>query len=637
MSLLALLVLTLPALAQDADGDGYAADDCDDTDPLVNPGASEGTVADGVDQDCSGVADDVQVCATGPVTTLQEGIDLAGNDFTIRLCPGRYAERARVTGKRLTIEGTAGAKRTGLDGQQQGAVLAVQGQANVTLRGVTLFNGRSTGAGGGLRCEDSLIDVSAARIMRNEAGDGGGLAASDCVVSLDGVQFKDNTASGNGGNLWLDDSSGVVSGSSIVGGSALEGGGIFVSNGDVVIDGNTLRDNTATSTANDYVGGGGLHVDGTARVTNNVVQDNHADMCGGGMYFDGGSSEVIGNVVSGNTVDDDGAGVYFDWTFGTFRLNTVLDNDAVDDAGGLRIYRGSMLVEDNLIQGNTANDDGGGVKMSHAEHTYRRNVHRNNHTGDAGGGLEMDNDTSHIEDCTFVDNSAGRGGGLHSWRNEGELDIRSSTFTDNEASSCGGAMAFDNDPYEITLYDLELEGNRSDSDGGALCLEFRTWDDGTESASLVTLLNSVARDNAAGDEGGFAFAEFGRLAVVNSVVLGADAPTGALGHADDDGVLWLRNTVLADASGGTALDLEANGEVQVAYSALWNNSAGFGGFVADPVGSNGVIAADPMFVSDSDLHLDAGSALIDAGDPALLDPDGSVSDIGVHGGPLALP
>ncbi len=46
--------------AIDADGDGYAAepegDDCDDTDPAVNPGATE-IWYDGVDSDCSGGSD----------------------------------------------------------------------------------------------------------------------------------------------------------------------------------------------------------------------------------------------------------------------------------------------------------------------------------------------------------------------------------------------------------------------------------------------------------------------------------------------------------------------------------------------------------------------------------------------------
>jgi hypothetical protein len=44
--------------------------------------------------------------------------------------------------------------------------------------------------------------------------------------------------------------------------------------------------------------------------------------------------------------------------------------------------------------------------------------------------------------------------------------------------------------------------------------------------------------------------------------------------------------------------------------------------------SIGVIFADPMFSSDSSFYLQAGSPCIDAGDPTILDVDGSRSDIG---------
>ncbi|UCE66246.1 MAG: T9SS type A sorting domain-containing protein, partial [Candidatus Zixiibacteriota bacterium] len=47
----------------------------------------------------------------------------------------------------------------------------------------------------------------------------------------------------------------------------------------------------------------------------------------------------------------------------------------------------------------------------------------------------------------------------------------------------------------------------------------------------------------------------------------------------------------------------------------------------------GNISADPMFMSETDMHLQAFSPLIDAGHPGYLDIDGSRSDIGAYGGP----
>ncbi len=47
----------------------------------------------------------------------------------------------------------------------------------------------------------------------------------------------------------------------------------------------------------------------------------------------------------------------------------------------------------------------------------------------------------------------------------------------------------------------------------------------------------------------------------------------------------------------------------------------------------GNVFADPMFLDNADFHLQAFSPAIDAGDPAVFDPDGSRSDMGAYGGP----
>jgi hypothetical protein len=60
------------------------------------------------------------------------------------------------------------------------------------------------------------------------------------------------------------------------------------------------------------------------------------------------------------------------------------------------------------------------------------------------------------------------------------------------------------------------------------------------------------------------------------------------------------------------------------------------------IGDGNLINYDPMFVNDTvvtlsgtwDFHLQAYSPAIDKGDPTILDPDGSRSDIGMYGGPF---
>ncbi len=67
----------------------------------------------------------------------------------------------------------------------------------------------------------------------------------------------------------------------------------------------------------------------------------------------------------------------------------------------------------------------------------------------------------------------------------------------------------------------------------------------------------------------------------------------------------------------------------------WNNGINYGGFTPDTTN----LSIDPMIINDDttqgelDFHLQKYSPLIDAGDPNILDKDGTRSDIGLYGGP----
>ncbi len=75
----------------------------------------------------------------------------------------------------------------------------------------------------------------------------------------------------------------------------------------------------------------------------------------------------------------------------------------------------------------------------------------------------------------------------------------------------------------------------------------------------------------------------------------------------------------------------------VKYNNLWNNSINYSGFaVSDTTNiyKNPMVVNDDSIKGELDFHLQMFSPLIDRGDPAIIDKDGSRSDIGLYGGPL---
>ncbi|OGC80043.1 MAG: hypothetical protein A2W07_02490 [candidate division Zixibacteria bacterium RBG_16_43_9] len=80
---------------------------------------------------------------------------------------------------------------------------------------------------------------------------------------------------------------------------------------------------------------------------------------------------------------------------------------------------------------------------------------------------------------------------------------------------------------------------------------------------------------------------------------------------------------------------DINPNFPVTYNDVWNNSAGNYKDMPDQTEQNGNLSVDPLFQSQSDFHLKPGSPLIDKGNPLLTDPDGSISDPGLYGGPSA--
>jgi hypothetical protein len=422
----------------DADGDGSPTEeDCDDADPTSFPGGDEGETADGVDQDCSGLADDVRVC-DGAYAAVQEAIDAAPDGFTVAVCPGRYTENLRLEARSLRLLALEGPEVTILDGGGAGPVITVLGCIDLSVEGFTVENG---------------VGES-----------GGGVSAVSSGVTLTNMVLQRNMASGQGGGAYLSRCSGELRDSVITENSAVEGGGVAVSGGTFAVLDSEITANTASPgelTWNGASGGGGgLWTSGRGELRGLTVSDNVSEGCGGGLYTLNSGGLITESVFEDNTAYGDGGGAYLNYTTSEVSESRFEGNVAGDDAGGLRLYVSQGDIHDNVLINNRASDDGGGAKLSHSKSQLSRNTFTGNETGDAGGGLELDNDNSDVVACVFEDNTASRGGGLNSKDNTAPFVIKDSVFYDNTASEGGGLRA-DNNPQTVTVLRSVFDDNRA--------------------------------------------------------------------------------------------------------------------------------------------------------------------------------
>ncbi len=129
--------------------------------------------------------------------------------------------------------------------------------------------------------------------------------------------------------------------------------------------------------------------------------------------------------------------------------------------------------------------------------------------------------------------------------------------------------------------------------------------------------NVVLVENQSGD-GGAVYVNGGSIVISGSIVA--------------------NNVSTGDGGGLNCLGCSAT----LVHNDAWGNSPDNYHGLADPTGSNGNLSVDPEFLDTSDpdpqqwdLHLATGSPLIGVGDPAVFNPDGSQSDMGLYGGPDA--
>lgn len=296
-----------------------------------------------------------------------------------------------------------------------------------------------------------------------------------------------------------------------------------------------------------------------------------------------------------------------------------------------------LTVRNARLRGGGAEVTGGGglIRLDHAVSVELENVELLGTPGvdlaDDGGAIYvLGSGRLSLRDVTFTDIVAGGDGGAVLSAGVA-VDCERCTFDHTGSRGGAGGAIFIGGGAELRVRQSAFCSTAAFGLGGAIF--------GTSDAQIVS---SVFTETDAGG-GGAIFANGGDWLVRNNHFLGigSDASSGAITSMASD--FEVRNSLFVDSE-AFALDLSGNGSVPVIqYNWFYDNQ---GNTDVSPLvdATNNVTETDPgllRWTPDGNCGDDEPwpepfvSPLIDAGDPALFDPDGSAADVGAFGGPDA--
>jgi hypothetical protein len=255
----------------------------------------------------------------------------------------------------LLIDGP-GSGDLAISANQQSRVFHMTG-GDVTIRGITIRDGRETATADGPRCPGTSAPVFTL---------GGGILQDEGRLELEGVKLKDNAVSaaggivGGGGIANVDGRLSVINSrlvdNAALGGAISNGGGILNCVGVVKLKGSTVRDSAVSATGIGDGGGiangqGAAHSEGELTLKKTTVASNNvsseAISSGGGVGTTGGPVEIERSTIADNSA-------------------TVSGGGSISSAGGLSNANSKVTVTNSTIANNLAiapNASGGGIRV----------------------------------------------------------------------------------------------------------------------------------------------------------------------------------------------------------------------------------------------------------------------------------
>lgn len=250
-----------------------------------------------------------------------------------------------------------------------------------------------------------------------------------------------------------------------------------------------------------------------------------------------------------------------------------------------------------------------------------------------GGGLEILDAAPHFQNLLITSNYAELyGGGIYVRGDATFTDVLVTANLPSEGLRGGGIAVLGGSP---TFTRAQVLGNVAQNGGGCQV------DGGSP-----TFINSSFLGNQGALGGGLGLNGTDASAELINCTVHANAAGGGAGILNDLGAVTLHNSQVTGNTGPTGAGLMSrnNGVYTLRFSNIWSNhGSNFSDGIPDVIGVDGNTSEDPRYFtfsddgvwSNDDLHLRPDSPLANAGDPDILNPDGSRAEPGVYGGPEA--
>ena len=623
---------TLPTEACEASSGTVEDDtDCNDADAAINPGASEDDCTDPVDYNCDGTV--AYEDADGDDWAECEDCD--DNNSTINPDADEVCDNVDNNCDGTRDEGTA------IDADTFYADTDGDGYGDASNTTTACFDAPSGYTDDDTDCNDADADIypNAPEVCDGEDSDCSG-TVGELLVPTDYATIEE----------------------------ALDSGETLI-----CLEAGTYNVNLDLSGTSD------LHLAG--------VGSDQVTLDGGGADRVIMADETTTNLsLSGLTVSNGyvyqefGAGIWLDGVAGAVVLDDIVAtaNVGEDFSFGHAIALGYMdeaTLTDIEVHGNTANAGApsyGALGVVNVGTLTLDGVdvydNTSNGTTWSGGVNLFINDTVSINDLNVYDNTY-TGDGTYYYAplitySNTSLDATNVSVTGNSAVTdfavSGGWFLYQD--QDATIQNVESRGNVVTGSGtgsgseiwsGGLAAYYNT----SITATNVLVAGNVVKADLSAFSGGIInmgpeTATWTNVTVHGNSAEAADVYSGGFSCYNLSEITLVNvtnssNTVTATGISGAGFDgledLDPGSDCSWAVSytnGYGNDNADWGVTLTDPTGSDGNISVDPGFSdvsstdsADWDLTLGSSSALIDAGDTAIQDADGSTSDIGAYGGP----